>query len=467
MLYYWVSAPVAGKSLYMKPISLTQSQRAKERHTLRLFLAWSLTGSALMHAIALYAHVRTDWSEFPSDQEIEIIVAEPENEVAMAKSETATNSQPVAAAAAEGNAGGDGQIELATLTAAAAPVLPPQALQPEVTPPPEPEIVEEQVEPEPVETQKPETQKPETQKPETEVKKQPPSASDTPTNSQNQAALNPATPANQVNGRSTQRGIFKESGLGLNFGPGQGKTGEPGSGKTEGTGQTGDRKQPEPKSEPVATREAPKTDPVTAPKRPSCISCPLPNFGGHEGSARVTYDIDANGNVINVRLRQPSGDPAVDRATLEAVKKWKFTPSATGYQNVRQRLTFEEEGSKFQKEQERRRRREAEERQVAEERRRQQQAAEERRRAEAEATKPTSKDPVQSPSEAPEKPAAKEPPQPSAPAPAPEAPAPAPAPEPPPPPPPEPPPLAPEPAAPAPEPQPEPPPEPASEASDG
>ncbi len=450
----------------MKPISLIQSQRAKERHNLRLFLAWSLTSSALVHVLALYAHVQIGWSGSPPEQEIEIIVAAPEDELAIADSDTPADSQLAGESTVEGNAGGDGQIELATLTVAAVPaVLPPQLPLSEVTPqPPEPEMMKESVEPQPIDAQKPETQnsetqKPETQNPKTEAQPQSPSISETLTHSQNQAVPNPASPANQPGGRSTQRGIAQESGLGLNPGPGQGETGAPGRGKTEGTGQPGDRKQSEPKSEPVAVRETPKPAPDSTPKRPSCISCPLPSFGGQEGSARVTYDIDANGNVINVRLRQPSGDPAVDRATLEAVKKWKFMPSATGYQNVRQRLTFEEEGSKFQQEQKHRRRREAQERQIAEEGRRQQQVAEARRRAEAEATKPLSKDPLQSPSEAPEKPVTKEPSQPIAPAPTPEVSVPAP----------EPPPPTPEPppSPPAPEPPPVPLPEPASEASDG
>ncbi|MFN8746400.1 MAG: TonB family protein [Pseudanabaena sp.] len=122
-----------------------------------------------------------------------------------------------------------------------------------------------------------------------------------------------------------------------------------------------------------------------------CLSCPKPQYRGKEGTPRVTYDIAPDGRVINVRLRQSSGDPQTDRETIEAMSKWQFNPQTIpegGRTNVKVRVTFEEDGSKFQRENEERRRREAAqlEAQRAEQRRL---AEEESHQREAELAKPT------------------------------------------------------------------------------
>lgn len=109
------------------------------------------------------------------------------------------------------------------------------------------------------------------------------------------------------------------------------------------------------------------------PRKPVCLDCPKPKFRGSEGSPRVTYDIGADGRVINVRLRQSSGNPDLDRATLETLSKWRFDPATVpegGRQNVRARVTFEEEGSTYQRQNEQRRR-EVKRRQVTEQEQRQ------------------------------------------------------------------------------------------------
>ena len=97
-------------------------------------------------------------------------------------------------------------------------------------------------------------------------------------------------------------------------------------------------------------------------KRPpklECLSCPKPQYRGKEGTPRVTHDIAPDGRVINVRLRQSSGDEQTDRETLEAMSKWQFNPQTIpegGRTDVKVRVTFQEEGSQFHRQNEERRR---------------------------------------------------------------------------------------------------------------
>jgi len=97
-------------------------------------------------------------------------------------------------------------------------------------------------------------------------------------------------------------------------------------------------------------------------KRPpklECLSCPKPQYRGKEGTPRVTYDIAPDGRVMNVRLRQSSGDEQTDRETLEAMSKWQFNPQTIpegGRTDVKVRVTFQEEGSQFHRQNEERRR---------------------------------------------------------------------------------------------------------------
>jgi TonB family protein len=106
------------------------------------------------------------------------------------------------------------------------------------------------------------------------------------------------------------------------------------------------------------------TPPVeTKTRQLECLSCPKPQYRGKEGTPRVTYDIGADGRVSNVRLRQSSGDEQTDRETIEAMSKWQFNPQTIpegGRANVKVRVTFEEAGSQFQRENDERRRRESE-----------------------------------------------------------------------------------------------------------
>lgn len=115
-------------------------------------------------------------------------------------------------------------------------------------------------------------------------------------------------------------------------------------------------------------------------QEPVCISCPKPAYQGTEASPRVELKIRPDGTV-DVRLRRSSGNPEVDRATLEIMKQWRFDPQTVPPEGVsrRVRVTYEEEGSAFQRENERRRRLEVEQR-----------ATEQRRREEASRQQPLS-----------------------------------------------------------------------------
>lgn len=80
-----------------------------------------------------------------------------------------------------------------------------------------------------------------------------------------------------------------------------------------------------------------------------------------QGDPKVIFDVDASGNVSNVRLRSSSGNAELDAAAIEQAKKMKLTPSEGGRQNVPGRVDFQIEGSDYQRQsQERQRQREAE-----------------------------------------------------------------------------------------------------------
>ncbi len=129
----------------------------------------------------------------------------------------------------------------------------------------------------------------------------------------------------------------------------------------------------------IQTSVLPPVPTTSTEKRPpqlECLSCPKPQYRGKEGTPRVTYDIAPDGRVMNLRLRQSSGDAQTDRETIEAMSQWQFNPQTVpegGRTNVRVRVTFEEEGSNFQRENEARRLQAAEK--LAEQERQQQESA--------------------------------------------------------------------------------------------
>ena len=200
--------------------------------------------------------------------------------------------------------------------------------------------------------------------------------------------------------------LFKPFGLGSGFGNAERPTGfnplgiptgDP-NGKPSGVPNGNPNGKPggDPNGKPggVPNNTAIRTAPAAKPKTPVCVSCPKPKFQGQEASPRVEMKIQPDGSV-QVRLRKSSGNPDLDRQTLETMSKWRFDPQSIpeGGVKKRVRVTYEEEGSTTQRQNEQRRRREAERQQIAEQERQRQEAQERQRQPPATAV------------EAPEKPA--------------------------------------------------------------
>ena len=211
--------------------------------------------------------------------------------------------------------------------------------------------------------------------------------------------LNPLTTQNTSDVKVPQGGgsIIANNGIGSGFGNNKIPTGFILGGKKNGNpdgkknGVVGGITNGKPDSKGTQTSASPPAPPVeTRSVKLECLSCPKPQYRGKEGTPRVTYDITPDGRVTNVRLRQSSGDEQTDRETIEAMGKWQFNPQTVpegGRTNVKVRVTFEEEGSQFQRKNEERRRQEAD--QLAAQEAEQRKLAEERRQREAEISKPT------------------------------------------------------------------------------
>ncbi len=167
----------------------------------------------------------------------------------------------------------------------------------------------------------------------------------------NGGKLNPNAPIGA--GRSGGNGSGSGSGNGSGNGSGRG-TGNPGNAGQKPVEKLFETK-PESKPEPAAI--VPQTQATPQKKSPKCISnCNLDNYLGAEGTVRISQEIDKNGNVT-AKLVKSSGDPEIDRKALEAIQNRKYESSDDGYtSNIR--VTSQQEGSEFQKEQETRRRQE-------------------------------------------------------------------------------------------------------------
>jgi protein TonB len=48
---------------------------------------------------------------------------------------------------------------------------------------------------------------------------------------------------------------------------------------------------------------------------------------GDEGEVRLDVHVGADGSVLEVRLRQSSGSPLLDRTAIDTVKRWRFNPA--------------------------------------------------------------------------------------------------------------------------------------------
>ena len=332
----------------MNSSEAVNQQRQKEGKALKVFLVSSLVGSLAFHAVAMTFKVGNLWNPLPTDQEdeMELIV------------EDVPTEEPVPEQVAE------------------------------VEPPPEPEAVPEEVAFAP-EIAPPPPLAPDSQAPQPVGEDAPSDQPNPPTDEAVQPMTGDAgTEKVQVGGGP----IFKPFGTGSGFGNASRPTGFNPLGKPGG----------DPKGQPggTAVRTAPPPPPAkpARPKEPVCISCPKPKYQGSEASPRVDMEVQPDGSV-KVRLRKSSGNPDLDRATLETMSKWRFDPKTVPEEGVRKRVrvTYEEEGSNFQRQNEQRRRQEArqrkaeEQRQRAEEERRQ---AEERKRTPAAATVDTPASPT-------------------------------------------------------------------------
>ena len=69
--------------------------------------------------------------------------------------------------------------------------------------------------------------------------------------------------------------------------------------------------------------------------------------------------IHASGNPVNVRLRESTGNEELDRAALEAVRNARYTASQQGRTGISQKITFEIQGSDYQRRNRQRREQEA------------------------------------------------------------------------------------------------------------
>ncbi len=88
-------------------------------------------------------------------------------------------------------------------------------------------------------------------------------------------------------------------------------------------------------------------------QRIRCQSCAKPEYPvnakerGLEGEAKVAVDVDANGNVINVRIVNSSGHPELDEAAKQAARNWKFDPSQSGKASIPAKINFQIENSDY------------------------------------------------------------------------------------------------------------------------
>ena len=380
--------------------NLITQQRQKEGKALKVFLIGSLLSSLAFHASAMSLSVGNIWSYIPQleePKEIEVTVTETPPEKPLAE-ELPKETPPEKAIARE-------------------PVT--------EVPPPEPKISQEvaftpkTVAPPPLAPQSQAPLKPGQDAPAKESS----SGSSDPvaplTNSSGDIPIAAGSGAGPITSPEGQGNGFGNADQPTGFVPTGKPEGQP-DGKPEGTSEGKPQGQPEgvpsstPETPPVqtATNTVPSTPPVApspAARQPVCVSCPQPKYRGTEASPRVDLNVRPDGTV-EVRLRQSSGNPDLDRETLETMSRWRFDPQTVPQGGVRKRVrvTYEEQGSNFQRQNAERRRQESEQQ-------RQQRQAEERRSAPAttaasetpERTTTTAPKPASVPSsETPPKPAA-------------------------------------------------------------
>ena len=90
---------------------------------------------------------------------------------------------------------------------------------------------------------------------------------------------------------------------------------------------------PAPPPEPVATPVAPTTRPTTLPHP---IQQPAPRYPrdayrrGEQGTVLLCVHVDARGEPGDIDLIDSSGSRSLDRAAIDAVRRWRFAPAMQG-----------------------------------------------------------------------------------------------------------------------------------------
>ena len=80
-------------------------------------------------------------------------------------------------------------------------------------------------------------------------------------------------------------------------------------------------------AERAAAPQAPANREVAAVTRVQPTYPPEAFRAGEEGTVLVRVDVDASGNPTNVDVARRSGSRELDRAALDAVRKWRFDPA--------------------------------------------------------------------------------------------------------------------------------------------
>ena len=116
---------------------------------------------------------------------------------------------------------------------------------------------------------------------------------------------------------------------------------------------------PPPEAPPVDVAEPRPTD-IVSPPAPPAPPAPQPEIGasvdissknmnppryppsaaraGIEGTVILIIDVDPNGNVTNVSVEKSSRNRDLDRAAMDAARKWRFNPGQSGGQKVAGRV---------------------------------------------------------------------------------------------------------------------------------
>ncbi len=172
-------------------------------------------------------------------------------------------------------------------------------------------------------------------------------------NSLNSNAANGAV--GKGNGNGLGNGTGSGNGLGSGNGSGNGFGNGKGAGLPNGLNQTKLNQKPSNGLKPIVPVVMnPTAQPNLAKKGPKCIeNCGLSEYLGAEGTLRISQEIGKDGTVIP-KLLQSSGDLELDRKALEAVSRRKYEASEDGGRTTI-RVTSQQEGSDFQRQQDSRR----------------------------------------------------------------------------------------------------------------